>query len=132
MSPDRVIRAALWASVAVNALGVAVFLPPALGGATGMLPVGAPRFWIAQTGFVIALFGGVYAWLARRAVIDRPLLIVGAIGKLGFFALIVAYWLAGDLPARSVPQAAPDLVLATIFLWWAAGEGRRLRVAVPA
>ena len=43
---------------------------------------------------------------------------VGALGKLGFFALAVAYWAAGDLPGSAVPQAMPDLALALVFLSW--------------
>lgn len=116
---DRLIRAALWSSVALNALGVAVFLPAALGQHAPLLPVVAPRFYAAQVGFVIALFCGVYAWLARQRVISRPVVVVGALGKLGFFLLFVVYWAAGDLPLGAVLQATPDLVLAIVFLWWA-------------
>ena len=119
MSRDRVIRAALWTSVALNLVGVAVFLPAAMGSATARMPIPVPRFYAAQIGLTIALFAGVYAWLARQPRIDRPLVVVGALGKLGFFALFVAYWLAGDLPGAVVPQALPDLLLASVFLWWA-------------
>jgi hypothetical protein len=122
MSRDRLIRSALWASVVLNVIGLVVFVPPALGFAPEMLPIPAPRFYIAQVAATIALFGGVFAWLALQPRIDRPLLVVGAIGKLGFFAVAVAYWMAGDLPASAVPQATPDLVLALIFLWWARGS----------
>jgi hypothetical protein len=115
---DRVVRGALWASVVLNLIGVALFLPPALGIAPELLPIPAPRFFAAQVALTIGLFGGVYAWLALRPRIDRPLLFVGALGKLGFFALAVAYWAAGDLPAAAVPQAMPDLALALVFLWW--------------
>jgi hypothetical protein len=126
MSPDRVIRSALWASVALNLLGVAVFLPAALGHQGGLLPIPAPRFYAAQVGLTIGLFGGVYAWLAMQAEIDRPLVVVGALGKLGFFVLFVAYGIAGDVPWGVVAQATPDLALAAVFLWWAlAGKGAR-------
>jgi len=68
---------------------------------------------------LIALFGGVYAWLACQPRVDRALVVVGGLGKLGFFGLTVAYWIAGDLPTRMTVNATPDLVLATVFLWWA-------------
>ena len=42
MTPDRVIRIALWASVGLNILGVFVFLPAALGNAAPLLPIHAP------------------------------------------------------------------------------------------
>ena len=132
MSRDRVIRGALWASVALNLLGVLVFTPPALGYATNLLPLPAPRFYVAQIALTIALFCGVYAWLARQPQISRPLVVVGALGKLGFFALYVAYWAAGDLPAGAVLQATPDLVLGSNFLWWVWAERRETPTTIPA
>jgi hypothetical protein len=122
MSSDKLIRSALWASVVLNAAGLVVFVPPALGYAQDLLPIPAPRFFVAQVAVTIALFGGAYAWLARQPRIDRPLVVVGGIGKLAFFGLALAYWLAGDLPAAAVPQAAPDLILGAVFLWWARGH----------
>ncbi len=119
MPRTRTIRIALWTSVGLNALGVAVFAPVALGHPSTLLPVDTPPFYAAQIGFVIALFGGVYAWLARQARIDRALVVVGGLGKLGFFALTVAYWVVGDLPASMAVNATPDLLLASVFLWWA-------------
>lgn len=108
--------------MALNLLGVAAFAPAVVGGDAPLLPLPAPRFYAAQVALTIALFGGVYAWLARQQRISRPLLVVGALGKLGFFALYVAYWAAGDLPGETVPQATPDLVLAAVFLWWVWAE----------
>jgi len=119
MSPDRIIRTALWATVALNTLGVVVFSLPALGHSTPLLPVAVPPFFAAQIAFTIALFGGVYAWLALRPTIDRALVVVGGLGKLGFFALTVAYALAGEIPTAMAVNALPDLAFAGIFLWWA-------------
>ena len=119
MTPDRVIRVALWASVAVNLLGVGVFLPAALGRHAPLLPLPAPPFYAAQIGLTIALFGGVYAWQARKAEINRGLIVVGALGKLGFFLLFVIYAALAQVAWGVVAQATPDLVLAAIFLWWA-------------
>ena len=119
------IRSALWISVALNLLGVAVFLPAAMGRESALLPIPGPPFYVAQVVLVIGLFCGVYAWLALQPVINRPLLVVGALGKLGFFASTVIYWARGDLPVAVVPQSSPDLVLATVFLWWAFTESKR-------
>ena len=87
-----------------------------------LLPIPGPPFYAAQVALVIGLFCGVYAWLARQPVINRPLLVVGALGKLEFFASVVVYWVVGDLPVTVVPQSSPDLVLAVVFLWWAVTE----------
>ncbi len=119
MSRDRIIRSALWATVALNALGVYVFLPLALGKTSPLLPLDVPRFFAAQIGLTIALFGGVYAWLALQPQINRALVVVGGLGKLGFFALTLTYSLVGDVPTSMAVNAAPDLIFATIFLWWA-------------
>ena len=118
MSRDRIMRTALWAAFVLNSIGLVVFVPPAIG-FTGLgLPLAAPRYYLAQVAFKIAMFGGVYAWLATRPTIDRPLVALGAIGKVGFFVLALIYALVGDLPMSAIPQAAPDLVFAAIFLWW--------------
>lgn len=123
MPSDRVIRSALWATVALNALGVFVFASPAFGYPSALLPVEVPRYFAAQLGFTIGLFGGVYAWLAMQARINRALIVVGGLGKLGFFAITLMYSLAGDVPAGMAMNATPDLVLAVIFLWWARTRG---------
>lgn len=125
MTRNALIRTALWVSVALNLLGVSVFLPAAMGRDSALLPIPGPPFYAAQVTLVIGLFGGVYAWLARQPVINRPLLVVGALGKLGFFVSTVVYWVVGDLPAAVVAQSSPDLVLALIFLWWAVTVPKR-------
>lgn len=122
MTRNLIIRSALWSTVALNLLGVAVFLPAAMGRPSALLPIPGPRYYTAQVALVIGLFGCVYAWLALQRVINRPLLIVGALGKLGFFLLAVVYAAAGDIPSKVVPQSSPDLLLAIIFLWWAFTE----------
>lgn len=119
MPSDRHLRAALWFSVALNALGVAVFLPMATGGQSPLLPVTASPFLAANTALTIALFGGVYAWLALQPQLNRALVVVGGLGKLGFFALAVTYAAVGVVPVRMAVNATPDLILAVIFLWWA-------------
>ena len=68
-------------------------------------------------GFVIALFGGVYYWLARQPTVHLPVLVVGGLGKLGFFALAVVYAVAGVVPAQVAVSALPHLVLGALILW---------------
>jgi len=119
MSADRILRLALWATAALNAMGAVVFALPALGYPTPLLPLTVPPYFAAQLAFTIALFGGVYAWLALQPVIHRPLVVVGGFGKLGFFVVTAAYALAGAVPLGMVLNATPDLLFAAIFLWWA-------------
>lgn len=129
MSRNLVIRGALWGTVALNLLGVAVFLPAAMGRPSALLPIAGPPYYIAQVALVIGLFCGVYAWLACQRTINRPLLIVGALGKLGFFLLAVVYAATGDIPSKVASQSSPDLLFAIIFLWWAFTEPKREHIA---
>jgi hypothetical protein len=125
MSRDRVLRSALWATVALNLLGVIVFSMPALGYSSPLLPIAVPPYFAAQIGYTIALFGGVYAWLALQPQVNRALVVVGGLGKLGFFALTAVYSLSGAIPVRVALSATPDLVFAGIFLWWASAVGKQ-------
>jgi hypothetical protein len=118
-SRDRILRGALWATAGLNVLGAVIFGLPALGHASPLLPMAVPPYFAAQIGFTIALFAGVYAWLALQPTFHRPLIVVGGLGKLGFFALTAAYALAGEVPVGMALNATPDLVFAGIFLWWA-------------
>ena len=118
MNRRRTIRGVLWAAAALNLVGVLIFGTAALDTGSGALPIPVPRFYAAQIALTIGLFGGVYAYLAGQLDINLELVVVGALGKIGFFSVTVLYWAAGDLPASAVPQAIPDLVLAAIFIWW--------------
>jgi hypothetical protein len=131
-SRDRILRGSLWATAALNVLGTIVFALPAFGQPSPLLPMAVPPYFAAQIGFTIALFAGVYAWLALQPTFHRPLIVVGGLGKLGFFALTAAYAVAGEVPVGMALNATPDLIFAGIFLWWAGGAGRRRRVTAAA
>lgn len=117
LSSQQVLRIALWVSVGINALGVLVFVPLAVGRPSPLLPVPFSPFLGGQVAYVIALFCGVYLWLARQPIVCRPLVVVGAFGKLGFFFLCVAYSAFGDVPGLVAISALPDLMLGIAFLW---------------
>ena len=119
MSRDRIVRGALWSSAALNALGVCILAPLALGYPSPIWPIDSPPYYAAQLAYVIGLFGAVYAWLATQPTLNRPLIVVGALGKAGFFLLTVMYAVSGAVPGPMAVQATPDLVLAVVFLWWA-------------
>jgi hypothetical protein len=107
MARDRVMRAALWTSVPYNLAGALGFVAPdALVLIDPPFPRPVPRFYGAQLALMVALFGGAYAWLARRPVIDRPLVTLTMLGKAGFFALVVLFWASGDVGGRGVLLAS--------------------------
>jgi hypothetical protein len=119
---ERVIRTALWSTVVLNIIGAAVLAPLAIGRASPLWPVDTPPFYAALLCYLIALFGGVYVWLALQPQINRPMLVLSALGKAGFALLIVVYALAGQLPERMIANSLPDLLFAGVFLWWAWSE----------
>jgi len=115
-------RRALWATTVYNLTGVYLFASPgsALGQFAG-LPSSVPLLYRTLVAVVVLLFGGVYAWLATRPVIDRPLVAVSALGKLGFFCAAAALCILDEAPARSVLLLGGDLAFAAIFFWWLLG-----------
>jgi hypothetical protein len=124
-SRDRILRGALWATAGLNVLGAIIFALPALSRSSPLLPMAVPPYFAAQIGFTIALFAGVYAWLALQPTFHRPLIVVGGLGKLGFFGLTAAYAAAGEVPVVMALNATPDLLFAMIFFWWSGLRGRR-------
>ena len=73
MDRDRIVRRALGVSVPFNLGGALAFaFPESLGRLAG-LPTPAPPMYSAPLAFLVALFAGTYAWLARQPHIDRPL-----------------------------------------------------------
>lgn len=114
----RILRFALGTTVLVNVFGAILFGLAALGRPPALLPRAIPPVYAAQLAWVIALFAGVYFHLARAEVINRPLLLVGALGKLGFFVLFGLYAAGGALPWQVVVNASPDLILGATFAVW--------------
>jgi hypothetical protein len=119
-----VMRTALWATAFFNAGACIMFFFPASLGQILGLPLPAPPLYVWFDALVIGIFAGVYAWLARRPEIDRPLVVVAAIGKAGFFAIVLLCWLRSEVPLRAPVLALGDLIFAAIFCWWLLGDAR--------
>lgn len=82
------------------------------------LPTSVNPVYAVMVAMFVALFGCAYAWLARRPVIDRPLLAFGAIGKTSAFLLALGLWLGGDVPFALVIVALGDLAFAALWFGW--------------
>lgn len=121
MDRDRLMRRALWVSVPYNLGGALAFAFPGSIGRLAGLPTPVPYLYAATLAFLVTLFAGAYAWLASQPRIDRPLVSLLTIGKAGFFAVVLAGWLLGEVPGLGVATATGDLVLACIFAWWLRG-----------
>ena len=115
-------RRALWTSVVFNLAGALGFAFPGTFGRLAGFPSPVPHVYSATLAFLVALFGLTYGWLARQPRIDRPLVVFCTLGKAGFFTIVVACWLLGELPASALRAAGGDLVFAAIFAWWLVGE----------
>lgn len=118
MNPDAVMRSALMFAAIFNFSAAAMVVFPASLGRLADLPLSAPRFYSWLLAFFITLFGGVYAWLSRRPVIDRPLVVMAIVGKTGVFLVALACLALGDISVRSFAPAFGDLLFGLVFLWW--------------
>lgn len=119
MNKNKVIRYALWISVAFNLFGALLFAFPAspLGQFAG-LPVPVPALYNVMLAYFVVLFAGLYLWLALQPQINRPMVAFAAIGKACAFLVMVILWLLGEVQGRSVIFASGDLIFACIFAWW--------------
>jgi len=112
-------RNALFATAVMNLLAGIAFLPPAARvRALAGLPAGTDPLYLSMVALFVALFGLGYLWVAVANRPERLFIALGAIGKLGFFTLLVGFWLAGSLPAMALPGGAADLVFAVLFFQW--------------
>lgn len=125
MNKAVLLRRALWASAFFNAGGALIFFFPASIGRLAQVPLPAPILYSWFCGAVISIFAVIYAWLARQGAPNREFVLVGAIGKLAFFAVSVASWLSHESSARIFTIASVDLVLAMAFLYCLPKRGAR-------
>lgn len=120
---ERLTRFSLWLAFVFNLLAAAVFATPAsaLGQWVG-LPASVGPIYSVMVAFFVALFGGAYAWLARRPSIDRPLLALGCIGKTGAFVIAASLWARGEVSSLLFVVAVGDLAFAAVWFAWLRSE----------
>jgi len=123
MERDRIVRIALGVSVFFNLFGAVLFAFPGspLGEFVG-LPETVPVICRGVVAFFVVLFGGAYGWLAMQPVIDRPMVGFAAIGKSGFFFLVLVFVFLGEASGLALGAAGGDLLFAGIFGWWVWGN----------
>jgi hypothetical protein len=118
MSP-KLIRCSLWVACAFNLLAAGIFaVPSSSAGQLLELPREGSSLYSVLVAFFIALFGVVYAWLALQPGIVRPLLYLGALGKLAAFLLALALWLARVVAVSFLLASLGDLAFAALWLTW--------------
>lgn len=115
-------RTALFATAAMNLLAGLAFLPPASGlRALAGMPPGEHPLYLSTVALFVLLFGFGYLWVAVANRPERLFIALAAIGKLGFFALLVAFWAAGSLPVTAPLSGVGDLVFGLLFVKWLLG-----------
>jgi hypothetical protein len=94
-----------------------LFARPWLGGLIGLDPAtGTNLALLYLTASFILLFAGAYGWVALKPMTNRPLILLGAIGKLVAVVCVAVPWMTGAIDARLPSLAAGDLVFAALFL----------------
>lgn len=121
MSRDVFMRRTLVAGAVFNCAAAAMVLFPSSLGSFADFPTSAPRLHTWILALFVALFGGAYAWLSRRPVIDRPLVVMAVLGKCGVFLVSLACLLLGDISVKTFAPGVVDLAFAVVFLWWLNG-----------
>ena len=98
------------------AVGLPLLLAPAQGVAMGVAPPSSMLF-VQLSGALIVMFGVSYLMVARDLAL-RPLVWLGAIGKLLAFGLLTLYWQRGEVPDTPFVLGFGDLIFAMAFLWF--------------
>jgi hypothetical protein len=117
------LRRALLATAVMNAFGAFAFtawgapLRDLIG-----LPAGSHPLYLLLIGTFVGLFGVGYLWTGLTGRADPLFIAIAAAGKLSFFGLLAAFWVAGELPARAPAAAVGDLVFGALFAIWLAGR----------
>jgi hypothetical protein len=112
---DGGFRRVLLATAVMNIAGFFALLPPypALRAWVGV-PEAPPLYgWLLA--LWILFFGLAYLRLAFARTPERLFLQVAAAGKASFALLLIAFWLAGDLPLGAPLAGAADLGFAALF-----------------
>ena len=112
-------RRALLATAVMN-IGAAIAFFPAVHGLRSLagFPEDGPPIYLATVSLFVLLFGLGYLWVGLSGRDERLFLSMAAAGKISFVALLVAYWLAGDLPVGAPLAALGDLFFGVLFLKW--------------
>jgi len=115
MISDAVFRRALLATALMNIGGCILLMPPVTYARRLVGIPEAPPLYGWLLALWILFFGLGYWRLAFAPTPERLFLQVCAAGKASFALLLIAYWLAGDLPILAPLAGSPDLGFAALF-----------------
>src|SRR5439155_23850131 len=121
MLSQTAMRKVFWAGAAFNATAALMLVFPATLGAIVRLPSAGSPLYPWMLAYFIALLGVAYAWLALQPTFSRPLVWLGAIGKIGVFCIALACFLRGDIPFATFSVTLGDLAFGIVFVSWLLG-----------
>ena len=82
------------------------------------MPAEVPILYRALTGYLVALLGVAYGWLAAAPRPHREFIAFGAFGKAGVFLLATLLWFGDEIGTELLIIASGDGVFAAIWLTW--------------
>lgn len=119
MALENWVRKTLWLSAPFNFIAAyGLWQPGSVIGQLLQAPTEVPVIYAALLGYIIALFGIFYAYMAQQKTISRPLLLAGASGKAGVFVILGWLWAAGQAPLLMFLVSWGDLAFASIWGAW--------------
>jgi hypothetical protein len=126
---DALLRRALLATAAMNALGAFTFTPwgRPIRDLAGM-PEAVHPLYLLVIGVFVGIFGAGYLYAGLTGHTDPLFIAVSAAGKLAFVVLLTAFWIAGELSIRAPFAAGGDLLFGMIFVVWLLGGPARRTV----
>jgi hypothetical protein len=113
------LRRAFLATAVMNVGGGLLFLPPAapLRALVGV-PPGEHAIYLVTLAMFVFLFAAAYAYAGWTGRADQLFVALSAAGKLSFVAILVCFWLAGEIAITAPLAAVGDLVFGLMFLTW--------------
>ena len=118
VTKTKILRVTLLIGAPFNFIAALMLAFPTTIGKLVELPEPGSIFYSSLLSFIVGTFGVVYAWLALRQQIDRPLLTLSAVGKIGVFIVTLYCWQAGAITFQGFSVAIGDLIFGLVFAWW--------------
>ena len=112
-------RRAFLATAAMNMLGALTFVPFIKTFRESFnLPNQTHPFYLWIISIWIFSFGLCYLWLGITGKRERLFVVIAAMGKLSFVALLFSYALTGEIPLLTAFSGLGDLFFGVVFVLW--------------
>ncbi len=116
MNLKSLARALLYFSFIFNLFGFVSFAFPETLGKSAGLPTPPQLIYSSFVAGTILMWAFGYLYLARQKDFNRPLLWVGAVGKLNFFIALLISWYHSEIALQTVMMGLVDLFMGIVWL----------------